>query len=969
MTQTHLSDTAGPFDTPMAEASARLMLRALAHRFGADGFFVHVRPESQWQLCIDETGDDETLAALLCSSPLAEVPFDIGNLDNNAQTLTVAHCFCDDTAGTTARCGLFWRDSATIDAQTIAPELKPLAQLIHVALQARAIGIEHHALQSALDAVPHLVWVMGEDRRYLFQNRADRESFQDMSGRRLADTHLPAKTIKEWGALHSRAFSGEYITLLDEKQVGDKTIYAENLISPIKGQNGAISAIVGLSIDRTAQQRAEQARQGAMDDLEKTRTLLEDIAELSGVGGWELDVQTQHIQWTQQTRRIHEVDDNYEPDLDTAVKFYPPESFEQIKSCMDRAIATGGQWDEDFPFTTALNNEIIVRVVGRAVVEDGQVVRLQGAIQDVTQLRRSQRQLQEALETADNARALLEDIVEAVPDGIVAFDANERLILHNRAFLSFYESFGHDALAGKTFEELMRSGLQQNQFSANSNRQIDQAEWLRDRLERFRNPGASWVMQLHDGRWLQVRDRKTANGNTVGIRSDVSAIKRNEQTLKYLAEHDVLTGLANREAVHGRLEALTANTSSDANATSAMLVIIDLDNFKDINDTLGHDVGDEVLRVVASRLLDVAHNADVTCRLGGDEFGVVFSGLKDERDAQDQLVKLARHLKAPLTVQSNKIHTTYSIGASLFPRDGETPSQLFKNADIALYEAKRSGRDRWHLFEPKLRNRLERRQLIVDRLASGRPGDKRDIALQPKFDAKSGQHYGFETLLRWQLDGKPVSPAEFIAVAEESGKIVEWGRFALERTLAVYRQACRDGLTFGHAAVNVAAAQLREPGFVDDVTALLDQYQMEATTLEFEITETVLLDRQSDAIANTLNDLKSLGVDIALDDFGTGYASLSHLYQFPIDVLKIDREFVGRMLVDREAVSIVRAIIGLGQDLGLKVVAEGVEQKRQIEMLRAMNCDLLQGFGLGVPMEPDRALAYMAETASQRKTA
>ncbi|MEM9999386.1 MAG: EAL domain-containing protein [Pseudomonadota bacterium] len=907
----------------LARQSAASVLAAARH--GPDGFFIHP----------------------------------VGDAGSRSHA-TLAAVSITGNGGCRTMCALVWQGAPAIDKAQVKKSLTPLATLLRGSLDLIKDQPLQHTLEQALDAVPHLIWVMGKDRRYLFQNKADRNSFRDMRGQRLMDLGWPEEIVDEWSQLHGRALGGEEIVFLGQKTVDGKEIIAENFISPIRSDDGQVSAIVGFSIDRTSEQQAEAGRKQAMEALRESETLLTEIAELSGVGGWELDLTRQQLRWTAETKRIHKVPADYVPNVETAIDFYVAASQARLGERMDAALEAGESWDEDFEIKDALGQVKTVRVVGRPVVEDGRVVRLQGAIQDVTEAREAERQLKQAYEEAHKTKALLEDVVEAIPDGIVAFDAHERLVLHNKAFLRFFDRVAADGLVGKSFEQILKDGVGGGQFAHIGHDGQPDPAWVAKRLAAFREPGEAFLLELHDGRWLQVRDQQSASGNTVGIRSDITEIKRNEEKLKYVAEHDLLTGISSRAVLQEALDRATRKSAGAALHDEALLVIIDLDNFKDINDTLGHDVGDEALRQIATRLKQAAYDAQVVSRLGGDEFGLLLTNQPRLADYKLFLDRLSAQLTQPIVAGTHELHPTFSIGASVFPRDARNSTQLFKAADIALYEAKRTGRDRWCLFESKLSEELERRLFIADRLTNPHPEDRFEVVLQPKVQADTRAHFGFEALLRWSVDSVPISSSEFIPIAEDCGAIVEIGELVLDRVLSLHSATTAEGVSPGPIAINVAAVQLFDPGFSRRVFELLTHYGVPPNQLEIEITERVLLDRQTNQVTETLRDLRTQGIKIALDDFGTGYASLSHLHQFPIDVLKIDRAFISKMLFDRGARSIVSSMVSLGKELGLVVVGEGVEHPDQADMLRDMGCDLLQGFLTGVPMSADVAVGRLA---------
>lgn len=556
------------------------------------------------------------------------------------------------------------------------------------------------------------------------------------------------------------------------------------------------------------------------------------------------------------------------------------------------------------------------------------------------------------------AQELLRDVIDTIPDAVAAFDRDDRLVLFNETYRQTYPESAPAIRAGARFEDILRFGLARGQYPQAGATESEHEQWLAARLEAHAAPGRGLIQQLPGDRWIQVRECRSATGYTVGVRTDITAIKHAEEAIKRHAEQDPLTGLMNRSVLFDRLETRLASRES-SEARTGCLVLFDMDHFKDVNDTLGHDAGDQLLRTVANRLRLVAREGDVIARLGGDEFAAMFADIRDEVGCIGLIQHLQTELERPVQIDGRTLKPSFSIGVTLFPRDGQDPTRLFKNADIALYEAKAQGRDRWCFFDPSQKEQLERRQSITADLRVAISRDELDIALQPQIDFATGGHGGFEALVRWTRDGRPVSPGEFIPIAEETGLIVPLGSAVLRKSCAAVRKMIDCGMDPRQVAVNVAALQLKSPHFVEEVADVLNRYGLEPAMLELEVTETVLLDRSADRIEATLNGLHRLGVTLALDDFGTGYASLSHLKRFPVDRLKIDQSFVRDIGTDPDDAVIVRAIINLAHSLGMDVVAEGIETQGQFDYLRLNGCDVAQGYLFSKPLPVADAQRYL----------
>src|SRR5665213_1189343 len=429
---------------------------------------------------------------------------------------------------------------------------------------------------------------------------------------------------------------------------------------------------------------------------------------------------------------------------------------------------------------------------------------------------------------------------------------------------------------------------------------------------------------------------------------DVSMARALSLKMSHLAQHDGLTDLPNRTLLNDRLSQAIALGRRHQQLLAVLF--LDLDRFKHINDALGHDFGDRVLRIVAQRLLHCARSSDTVSRQGGDEFVIVLSEISQALDAEVCAAKILTALSAPFYIDQHELYITASIGIATYPEDGREADGLLKHADLAMYHAKSNGSNNYQFFEASMNARAAERQSLENDLRHAIEREEFILHYQPKIDLATGAIIGVEALLRWAHPERGlILPGQFMAIAEESGLIVPIGRWVLMEGCARAR-AWRDaGLPPLRLAVNTSAVELRTKGFVAGVHAMLMQAGLVPGDLELELTETFLL-QDVDSTTKVLGALKDVGVQLALDDFGTGYASLSHLRRFPIDTLKIDRSFVRDITMDSADASIVRAVIGMGNSLGMQVVAEGIETAEQFDFLRQQGCPEGQGYYFSEPL-------------------
>jgi len=427
--------------------------------------------------------------------------------------------------------------------------------------------------------------------------------------------------------------------------------------------------------------------------------------------------------------------------------------------------------------------------------------------------------------------------------------------------------------------------------------------------------------------------------------------KRSEAEIKKLAYYDILTGLPNRVLFTDRLKQAIVMAERDRRDTA--LLFLDLDHFKNVNDSIGHAYGDRLLKITADRIQHCLRSSDTVARIGGDEFVVILPLVSGADDISKVASKILESLNNPVRLEEHEIYSSASIGISVFPDDGSTVEDLLKNADIALYQAKERGRNNFQFFSKEMNVQALTRQLLESSMRQAITRNEFYLVYQPQFDIGNRTLVGLEALLRWQHPQKGnIYPLHFIAIAEETGMIIPIGEWVL-RTACSQATAWHDsGTPWLRVAVNISARQFKQDNFVSLVKSILDESGLPPEYLELELTESTIMER-ADRNIQTLLELKKLGVTLAIDDFGTGYSSLSYLKHFPIDRLKIDRSFLRDLTIGGDDAAIAEAIIVMAHSLNLDVVAEGVEQEEQFDFLHSRKCDTLQGFLMSHPLSVD----------------
>jgi len=675
-------------------------------------------------------------------------------------------------------------------------------------------------------------------------------------------------------------------------------------------------------------------------------------------------------------------------------------------------------------------------------------------------LRRAQANAELAIVEAERAHARLRDAIDILPQGVVFLDCENRYILWNQQYADIYKRSADLFKHGARLQDTLRIGVERGDYPEAKGRE---EAWMAERIEKLRNPAGRHEQTLSDGRCILIEERRTSDGGTIGLRVDITEMKRREASFRllfdsnpvpmfvyaldderiiavndaavahygyrrdaflgmtlralhamegtaalphiaalspddqagrtwqhrkadgtpidvavyaqlltyegraaalvaaiditerkraetriaHMAHHDALTALPNRVAMRQRMEDMLAARDGGHFA----VLCIDLDNFKSVNDTLGHPAGDVLLQHVAKRLRGELRDDDTVARLGGDEFAVLQADAGSADAASELAERLLAVISEPYEVDGHQVAVGASIGIALAPNDGSDPDRLLKQADMALYRAKGDGKGAFRFFEPEMDARVQaRRRLEVDLRMAVHAGGL-EIYYQPLVDIASGRTCAFEALLRWpHRERGMIPPGDFIPVAEETGLIGAIGAFVL-------RQACADATQWPDdtkVAVNLSPLQFRTGNLLQTVMGALENSGLSPHRLELEITETLLLERGDNVLA-TLHALRALGVRIAMDDFGTGYSSLSYLRSFPFDKIKIDRSFVRDLCSNTDSQAIVRAIVSLGSSLGITITAEGVECERDLEKLRAEGCNQAQGFLFSVP-RPQREI-------------
>jgi diguanylate cyclase (GGDEF)-like protein/PAS domain S-box-containing protein len=677
-------------------------------------------------------------------------------------------------------------------------------------------------------------------------------------------------------------------------------------------------------------------RQRALTRLATSEQRLREAQQVASIGSWELDHRTGELVWSDEVFRIFEVaPDEFGYTFEAYLGRVHPEDRDLVSQALQDALAQRTPYSCVNRIVTPTGQ--IKHVHGRGETyyeEDGRPQRSYGTVQDITEQFLSSAKLQQAAA-----------VFKSTLEGVMITDLKGYILDVNQAFETI-TGYHRSEVIGQT-PRLLRSGRHNHQFYGDLWRTLGgQGHWHGEIWNRRKDgevyPELLTITTVHD-------EHGQATGY-VGVFSDITEAKASQQRLDFLAHHNPLTELPNRLLFNDRLK--HSLELARRQQTILAVVFIDLDRFKHINDSMGHAVGDELLRHLAARLKREIRSNDTLAHLSGDEFVVLLENIGSAQHVTVVVHKLLQAFKQPFQLHGQTIYITASLGISLFPTDGEDAPVLLRNADTAMYQAKEEGRNTYRFYTQEMMAITFERMLLENALRQALERQEFHLVYQPQVSLQTGQLVGFEALLRWHHDELGVvSPAQFIPLAEQTGLIRDVGAWVLLEACRQGKTWLDQGLTFGRIAVNVAGPQLRRGGLVEVVQSTLQESGLPPVCLELEVTEGFIMEQNADSIEQLIT-LRDMGIQIAIDDFGTGYSSLSYLKKLPIEKLKIDRSFVKDIPHDSNDMAITEAIIALGRALNLRVIAEGVETPAQVDFLRYRGCHEGQGYWYSRPDVP-----------------
>ncbi len=697
---------------------------------------------------------------------------------------------------------------------------------------------------------------------------------------------------------------------------------------PRMDENGNVICVYGFTEDVHGQVLAEQALREREQALRQTEERYRIAARGTNDLIWDWDLTTDRIHWSGALQDWFGCTlDQFCAEAALWKDCIHPQDRARVLGEVEAVLAGGdAQYSGEYRLQKVDGSYAIVHDRGHVIRDGGgRPVRMVGAAQDLTQRKAAEAE-------AQRSRDLLQTVIDSVSDLIFVKDRTGEFVLTNRAL-----DEGCGDLSGRrasdAFADEFADGyddVDQEVITTGEARTVEETIPIKGELRIFQTIKVPWKK---DGDIAGI----------IGVSRDLTDRIEAESKVRWSASHDPLTNLPNRSLFQQRVDVVIGQALTTGGRVG--LLHLDVDHFKQVNDALGHDAGDALLQTFAERLKSAVRSGDMVARLGGDEFAVVLPGLGSDQDITTVVEAMLLRMREPFVHAGRILDCRASIGASLYPQHGTSPEELLRNADIALYTAKASNRGGLVVFQAEMRQELQQRSSMVTTARELLRDDCIIPFYQPKVELGSGRNIGFEALLRWKdRSGNIQLPGSIIAAFDDLEVAALISNRIIDQTITDVRTWLDQGIQFGHVAVNAAAAEFRRDDFAERTLHRLKQAQVPTSCFQLEVTETVFLGRGSEYVHRALKLLSSEGVKIALDDFGTGYASLRHLKQFPVDVLKIDRGFVRDMEKHADDAAIIRAILNLGRSLGIQVVAEGVETDAQAARLRQLGCRYGQGF-------------------------
>lgn len=672
-------------------------------------------------------------------------------------------------------------------------------------------------------------------------------------------------------------------------------------------------------------------------ELHKSYKLLDEAQRIARIGHWEWNPHDNTIELSDQALRILGFDEKRRRcKLNEFINLIPSEDNQRVKETLENFAIEQKPYEILHLIQTQNGRQIVIHQHGEPVFDkQGNFLNFIGTLQDITLQQRTEQEMRQLYLALDQ-----------IADVVMITDTKGFVTYVNPAFTTTtgYES---EEIIGKK-PALLKSGIHKKEFYSNLWSIVSKGGVFKDIIVNRKKSGD---LYYEEKTISPLKDSQNHITHYIATGRDITNRMKDQERLYHLAHHDALTGLPNRSLLHERLEQIVAR--GRWNNRKAAILLLDMDRFKVINDTLGHDVGDRLLESMAERLQHCVREGDTVARLGGDEFAIVLNDLKDAQDVPNLAEKILASIATPFQLEKQELFITTSIGISVYPKDGEDSHTLLKNADVAMYQAKAKGKNNYQFYTASDHARAQRHLMLETELRKAIDNNELTLAYQPQVELKTHQISGFEALLRWQHPSLlTIPPCDFIPLLEETGLIIPVTEWLMDQVCGQIKQWENALPNNPWVSINLSSQLFNLKNLTDQVSNAISKAGIEPNRLKIEITEDLLIGDFKRTSA-TINELAELGVNTSIDDFGTGYSSMNYLKQLPVDTLKIDKSFIVGLGDNKENNSITSAIIALAHSLNISVTAEGVETLTQLEYLRQRSCDHVQGFLFCPPLPAD----------------
>jgi len=816
--------------------------------------------------------------------------------------------------------------------------------------------ISKHQFQSLMHQAPVGIEIFDRDGVQIEVNHAYEKMWglsSDLTRGKFNILESKQWTESGYGEELRQAFRGQTVCIQDfcyhpgrdlDPATGSECLWVNLKIYPLLDDKGEVGNVIVIHDDITE-------RITTLDRLRESEEKYRDLVESTNDFVWELK---KGARFTYISPQVYDLL-GYRPDEMTGRTPYElmtPKERARVEKLIERITSERGNIRNfECVMNHKLGKQITIEFSGAPVYDrEERYIGYRGIGRDIT----ARKHFEDQLLMADS-------VFNNTIEGIAVTDRNGLIEKINPAFTEI-TGYTAEEVIGKN-PRVLKSDRHNSQFYAEMWKSLTENSQWKGEIWNRRKDGSAYP------EWLSISSIDDEEGEVksyISLFHDITDRKNSEEKLEFLAFHDPLTRLPNRRLLYDRLN--IALETAKRNHQSMALIYMDIDNFKDINDSYGHPFGDELLCTVKKLVEPVCRSSDTFARYGGDEFVIILNGINSPREVQEFSDRIINIFKDPVIIEDREIFTSLSIGMAVYPQDGTDLVTLEKNVDMALYQAKKEGKRKSYMFKNKLNEKMQRKTYLLDGLRqSMKDFSPFSMLYQPKVDIKTGTIQGVEALIRWNLNGEAVSPSEFIPLAEESNLILPLGQWIMEKAIRDIKSIHDRDLKKIFLSINLSTKQFNDVKLISTIQRILRETEFDKSNLIFEITESTSMSNHAHAM-QIMSDFSQLRLQLSMDDFGTGYSSLSYLKKFPLKELKIDRSFIQDLPADSNDTAICQTIISMARNLGFQVVAEGVEKEEQLQFLKNNGCDIIQGFIFFKPLALDELTELLEKNALSRQT-